>query len=60
MGASRSRFFSWLVIFAAWTVVALVFSAQWIAMAAAYGEPFHWRTVFFNFSDSYTWALVTP
>lgn len=60
LDARRPRPSRWGLILAAWTLIAILFSGQWAAMLAARGEPFGWRIVFFNFSDSYTWALVTP
>ncbi|MFN2433143.1 MAG: hypothetical protein ABR599_10090 [Gemmatimonadota bacterium] len=54
------RLGKWGATLGAWTLIAILFSGQWIAMLAARGEPFTWKVVFFNFSDSYTWALLTP
>jgi sensor histidine kinase YesM len=50
-----------LVIFGVWTIIGLVFSAQWYFAAFRSEQPVPWsRALYVQMSWGYLWALATP
>src|SRR5215210_2274302 len=49
------------VIFGVWTIIGLVFSAQWYFAAFRSEQPVSWaRALYVQMSWGYLWALATP
>ena len=59
--ARTRRFLQWTLIFAAWTLIVLTFSAQAYVFAVARGRPDNfWHEFLVASTDWYVWAALTP
>ena len=49
----------WTLVFACWTVLALLFFSQSVVYYTSRGEPVPWRGLLVVLSDSYAWAALS-
>jgi sensor histidine kinase YesM len=58
---TASRWKTWALVFALWTVLALSYTASSVISMMSEGEAFNWTRPFtWNFTNAYLWMLLTP